>query len=234
MQLLTYSELKTKLQNDYDITDERFISETELLSYINEAIDDSETTIHTLHHEDKYFLCSTPLTLVNGTQDYAMPSNIYGNKIRLLYYNNGQRKYPVQRCKKLERVALFQQGDDYEYIIVNEEATGAPRIRLLPSPVEDGAYITNWYIRNMKRMTTSALATNVCEVPECVNFVFQHVRRSCAKKTRRADLIDMENEHLKQQYQAMCEALKDMTAEENNLIPMDLSSYYDQEIQLWR
>lgn len=234
MQLFTFDQLKVKLQADYDITDERFISEDELLSYINEAIDDSETTIHTLHHEDKYFLTRATLSWVNGTQSYALPSNIYGNKIRLVFYNNGSQKYKIERIIRLDSIPFITTSDLYQYIIINEEAIGVPMLWFYPNVAETSSNATVWYIRNMKRMTTSALATNVCEVPECVNFVYQHVRRSCAKKTRRQDLIAMEDAQLKQQYQMMCDALKDMTAEENNQIPQDLSSYFEQEIQLWR
>jgi hypothetical protein len=227
MQLLTYAQLKQKLQSDYDITDERFIDETDLVGYINEAIDDSETTIHTLHHEDKYFLCPTTISLVSQTQDYALPSNIYANKIRLMTYVNGTNKYPITRIQRLDEIDFVENTDDLRYVIINDETVGFPQIRFYPTPTETSTNVKLWYIRNMKRMTTSAASTNVCELPECVNFVYQHVRRSCAKKTRRQDLIQMEDEMLKQQYQAMCDALKDMTAEENTKVPMDLSAYQD-------
>lgn len=233
MQLLTYAQMKLKLQSDYDITDERFIDEDDLVGYINEAIDDAETTIHTLHHEDKYFLCPATVSLVASTQDYALPFNIYANKIRLVTYVNGALKYKIDRILRLEEIDYVETTDQLRYVIINEEATGAPRMRFYPIPAETSTNVKLWYIRNMKRMTSSAAATNVCEVPECVNFVYQHVRRSCAKKTRRTDLIEMEDSMLKQQYQAMCDALKDMTAEENNKVPMDLSSYFDQEINQW-
>ncbi len=82
----------------------------------------------------------------------------------------------------------------------------------------------------MKRLTTSLVdATNICEVPECVNFVYQHVRRSLAKKTRRADMIQMEDQSLKEQYQLMLDALKEMTVDEDTRIVPDLESYWEQE-----
>lgn len=229
MQLFALSDINTKLGNDYDITDENFVNLQELVGYINEAIDDSETAIHTLHHEDKYFLVPTTFSWVSGTSDYVLPSDIYGNKIRLVQYSNLPLIYPIHRVKKLDRIPFFQPNDKYEYIIINSTAGGV-KARFYPTPTETSTNVILWYIRNMKRITTNiADATNICEVPECVNFVYQHVRRSLAKKTRRADMIQMENDSLKEQYSLMLDALKEMTVDEDTKIPMDLASYWDQE-----
>lgn len=232
MQLTTYSELKAKLQNDYDITDQIWIPETELLGYINEAIDDAETAIHTLHHEDKYFLVTSTFSWVNGTADYVLPTDIYSNKIRLVQYSNGSQIYDILRITRLHEIPFIQSSDDYRYLIVNDSTNGV-RARFYPTPAETSSNAIIWYVRNMKRMTTSAASTNVCEIPECVNFVYQHVKKNLAKKTRRTDLIAVEDSDLKVQYSIMLDALKDMTAEENNLVPFDLSSYWDQEGGTW-
>lgn len=234
MELRTWTDIKTKIQGDYDLADENFVNEAELVTFANEGIDDAETAIHTMHWEDKYFLAPATITLVNGTRDYAFPSNIYGNKVRLLQYVNGATIYEIKRIRQLNVLPYIQSGDPYQYLIVNEEATGAPRIRLFPTPTESGAFVTNWHVRNMKRMTTSASATNVCEIPECINFLYQHMRHSLAKKTRRADLIANEKADLKVQYGLMIEALKEMTVDEDNLVIPDLSSYYDQQGEDWR
>jgi hypothetical protein len=227
MELRTFADIKTKMGNDYDITDERFVNDTELCGYANEAIDDAETAIHTLHHEDKYFLVPATFSWVSGTADYVMPTDIYGNKIRKVYYNNGNRKYEITRLKNLLDVPNVVAGEDYRYLIINP-STGI-RARFYPTPAETSTNATIWYIRNMKRLTTSLVdATNICEVPECVNFVYQYVRRSIAKKTRRADLVAQESEDLKIQYQLMMDALKEMVPDEDTLIPMDTSFYFEQ------
>lgn len=229
MQLFNLSDLNTKLGNDYDITDENFVSLVELVGYINEGIDDSETAIHTLHHEDKYFLVPSTFSWVSGTQDYVLPTDIYGNKIRLVQYINGSEIYPIHRVKKLDRIPFFQTNDRYEYLIINTTAGGV-KARFYPIPNETSTNATVWYIRNMKRMSTSLVdATNICEVPECVNFVYQHVRRSLAKKMRRADMITIEDQSLTQQYNLMLDALKEMTVDEDTKVPLDLTSYWDQE-----
>ena len=228
MELRTFADIKQKIGNDYDIADERFVNDTELCGYANEAIDDAETAIHTLHHEDKYFLVPATFSWVSGTQDYVLPTDIYGNKIRKIYYNDGSRNYEITRVKNLLEIPNVVAGQDYRYLIINP-STGI-RARFYPTPAETSSNATVWYIRNMKRLTTSLVdANNVCEIPECVNFVYQYIRRSIAKKTRRADLIQMEDNDLKIQYQLMMDALKDMVADADNRIPLDISSYVEQE-----
>jgi hypothetical protein len=229
MQFFTFSDLKTKLGNDYDITDENFVNDTELVGYINEAIDDAETAIHNLHHEKKYFLNNGWVTLVNGTQEYGLPSDIYGNKIRLLMYINGATKYPIKMIKMIEDIPFITAGDEYQYLLINDP-TNYVRLQLHPTPAEAGQYVRAWYIRNMKRLTTSLTdSTNICELPECTNFVYRHVGYSLARKTRRTDIITNAKEDLRIQYDLMTTALNPMTSEEDSEMRMDLSSYWDQE-----
>lgn len=231
-QLTTYSEMKQKLQNDYDIADENFVTETELIGYINEAIDDSETAIHTMSWEDKYFLTKWPFPWVAGTSSYSPPTDIYGNKIRLIQYVNGAAIYPVMRIKRLQDIPFIVSGDDYQYLITNDITLGY-QYTFYPPIAETSTNATLWYIRNMKRITNSLMADNVCEIPECVNFVYAHVKWNLSKKTRRPELIATEDQNRTLQYGLMLEALKDFTVEENNLMQQDLSSYWDQSGGIW-
>lgn len=229
MELRTYTDIITKLNNDYDLTDENFISETELLGYLNEAIDDAEAIVHNLHHEDKYFLTRSTFSWVSGTQDYALPTDIYSNKIRVINYNDGTEKYEIRRLKDLKKIPFLEATDPYQYLIINTTASGV-RARFYPTPaITNSTYVEIWYIRNMLRMTTSAASTNVCEVPESVNFIYQHCKKNIAKKMRRPDLIAQEESDLKMQYDLLLSNLKDMTADDNTVMEMDLSSYWEQQ-----
>lgn len=226
MYLFTYSDLIAKLGNDCDITDEAFISSTELLGYLNEAINDAQAAIHNLNFEDKYFLTSATFSWVSGTADYDLPTDIYANKIRQIFYSNGSMKYEIQRIKNLLETNYFVANDYYAYIIRNATAGTAPKARFYPTPAETSTNAIIWYIREMKKMTTSTIdTTNVCEVPECQNFVFAHVKNSVANKTRRADLIATAKEDKILQYNLMLENLQQMVLDENNMIPMDTSHY---------
>lgn len=236
MELPSYSTIITKVKNDCSLNDEIFISEAELLGYLNEAINDAEQAIHNLNSEDKYFKTSAYLSLVSGTAKYNMPSNIYANKILRVFYLNsdGSVRYEVTRIRDLDERRYISASDDYRYDIINDEATGQPQIELLPTSRETSSTtIRLFYIRNAKRMTTSALATNVMEIPESENFIYAHMKWNVDKKRFNNDAAKCagSQSHRNDEYNAMLENLQQMVPDGNTLIQQDLSSYYSQAME---
>lgn len=228
MNLSTYSDIKQKLQNDLDVQDLDFINgDTELLGYINEAIDDAESIIHTLGLDSQYFLTQGTITLVSGTQDYVLPSGIFASKIKKIFYINGETKYEVFRVRDLSETPFFQSGDDYRYVLLTTTGTANNmRIRFYPIPLENGAVITIWYIRNVTSMTSSTGATNVCEIPEAVNFVYAHSRYRIYEKMGNPNIMEAK-EQLVAQKQLMIETLQEMVPDENTMVQPDMSFYED-------
>jgi hypothetical protein len=227
MTLPTYGSLVTKVQNDYDLTDENFISSTELLGLFNEGLKDVEKIIHELHHEDKYFIAPGTITLVSGTQDYSLPADIYLNKLRHVAYDNGSEKYEITKNRHVQYLKFVQPSERYQYLLVNP-STGI-KMRLYPTPLEAGAYVSIFYIREIRRFTSdTADATNTLEIPGAENLVLAHVRRGVAWKMRRQDLIAAEDARLKEQVAIFELSLKEMVPDENNLALMDMQSYIDQ------
>jgi len=237
MLLQTYSQIYNKAVAEMDLGQEPFLQTDEMLGYMNEAIDNAETCIHTLGAEDAYFLTPGTITLVNGTQDYAFPTDIYATKLRKVFYVNGSTRYPIPRLRRLESAFYSQAGDLYSYLIINSSisgATGGMKMRFYPIPAESGAYISIFYIRNMRRLTSSLVdADNVCEVPECVNFIHQHLRWNIARKMRRADLMATEKEALVEQYNLMAATLKEMVPDDNNQVLQDWSAYTSQDLDYY-
>jgi len=245
MELLTWGQLRENLEDDMDLEDERFVEPSGLVRYVNRALQDAETCIHTLHHEDKYFLTNAVFAWVDGMSQYALPADIYGNKIRLMYYTNGSLRYPITRIRNLATIPMIQSADRYQYIIYNSTPTSSPQeapafsnggvyVQFYPPIKETSENASIWYIRGMKKMTTDVDDTsNICEIPECVNFVYQHVRLSIAKKMRVQSMIEQERTDLKIQYDLMCDALKEMVPDEDNKIPLDLGAYWDQDL-IWQ
>lgn len=225
MYLLTYGDLTTKLGNDLDITDETFVSPTEILGYINEAIDDAQAAIHNLNPEDKYFLVPSAFNWVNGTSDYSLPTNIYANKLRQIFYNAGDQQYEIDRIKNLRETNFFQPGDRYRYLLINPTPGVGPVARFYPTPAETSNNAVLWYIREMLKMTTANSNTNICEVYQCQNFVFQHAKWNVMKKTRRADLIASAKQDRDEQYANMMSDLQQMVLDENTMISQDLTFY---------
>lgn len=226
MRYWTYSEIKEKIQADLGIQDELFVEPEELLAYVNEAIDEAEAEIHTLY--ENYFLARTPLTLVSGTEGYAMPSNIYGDKIVRILYRNGTLAHKITQIpqeKALERytdllLETTSGNPQYQYFLENTTA-GSPQIVLVPTPNESGAYVTVWYLRNANRLVEDS---DVCDIPEFVSFVLQYVKVRVYEKEGHENLL-MAIQALQQQRDQMNATLRSRTASGENEIHADMSFY---------
>lgn len=228
MRYWTLSELRTKVEKDLDVEDETFISQAEMLTYFNEAIDEAEAEIHSICED--YFLSSTTVTLVNGTDEYSLPSDIYANKIRAVIYKNGATVYKLDRLrdwKKLYDYSLNLTGTtvagDYDWFLVNRTA-GSPKIVFTPPVTEDGTYITVWYLRNANRLSADA---DVCDIPEFANFVIQYVKVRCYEKEGHPNLQKALYD-LQMQRQQMTDTLTTMVPDNENEIEADLSHYEEQ------
>lgn len=163
MKIWTYKEMTDKINEDLDLEDERFISPKEMVGYFNEALSEAESEIITI--DEDYFLTKFFIPLVEGKQQYALPTNIYANKIRGIVYQNGSLTYEVKRFRrtsKFENLALTMQyatNDYYGYILTN--ASLVPVLELYPParetailPPSPGAFTpaTMWFIRNCARI----------------------------------------------------------------------------------
>lgn len=228
MELATYSAIKQKLYDDLDLHDEDFITEAEFLGYLNEGIDDIESIIHNLGLEARYFKTNDTLTLSSGTSDYDPPTDIYGSKYIGLYYINGSKKYKVFRRRNQDDILLDTTGADYEYDIFN--LTAGIKLRFYPTPAEAGSYIHRYYIRNIRKLTTSTAGTNTCELPESINFLYAHTRVKVEQKENKGMASPDALATLKVQRDLMVEGLQEMTQENQNTIIPDLSFYEDMSL----
>lgn len=142
------SELKTKIRLDSDI-DTTNVTDTELVGYINDAVKEAESEIHSWCED--YFLASSNITTVIGTSSYSMPSDIYANKIRKILFDDNTRKYEIIRIKNLRDLLDVEDDEDYRYIITNNTSTGV-KFKLYPTAREASASnVSIWYIRNAKQ-----------------------------------------------------------------------------------
>lgn len=226
MNYSTLAQIKTRLQNECDLFGEDFVEEdTELLGYINAAIDSAKSIIHTLYED--YFLNKTTLTLASGTAAYSCPSDIYAHKIRALVYNNSstQRVYPIVRIMRLHQAALYGYETSsayYRYLLTNDATTGV-KINIYPTPVESGALVDCWYIRNPKVLSS---ASDQCDIPEFINFIYAHVKWAISGKERSGFVQATAKDEYLVQKELMEKALADMIPdEESSEIQKDLSFY---------
>lgn len=223
----TYTRIKAKLEAELDLEQEIFVDDEELLGYVNEAIDICEGKIHTLYED--YFLSRAAVTLVSGTSEYVLPTDIYAHKIRAIIYKNNFDVYPIKRVKNSQKLLNYEletAGNNgssrYEYFILNS-TPGEPKILLTPDVAEAGQRVFVWYLRQANRLEEDA---DVCDIPEFVHYVIQYAKvKVCFKEghpnymAEKQTLVEMEQE--------MLSTLAGMVPDEDNQIEADYSFYED-------
>lgn len=228
---ITFLELKTKFERDLDLEGEEFIQETELMELFNDGIRKCEAHIHKLGLEDIYFKTSDTPSLVSGTSDYAMPTNVYASKILECVYASGNKIFEVKRIKGRDKHVRkaeidFDGGSDpkYLYDLRHDTAAGGIKWVLIPSAKETSTNITRWYIRKVQSMTADA---SVCDLPEvCYNFLYAYVAYRAWGKEGDARAGDAKAAH-DEELQLMLDTLAEMTPDEENEMEMDTSIYDD-------
>lgn len=223
----TWSMIKQKVETDLDLQAEVFITDTELLAYANEAIREAEAEIHSIYED--YFLKREPLTLVNGQEEYDLPEDLYAHKIRRIIYKNGTKVYTIDRIqdwKKFEEYALENVNKtslEYDYFLYNG-VPGQPKILLAPPSKEDGAFATIWYLRKANRLVE---LTDICDIPEFINFVLQYMKVRCNEKEQGNPNLQKSMLDLEQQRNQMTSTLASMVPDAKNTIEADYSAYAD-------
>lgn len=226
MEYLTLADIRLKVEEDLDMQGEDFVQSGELLGYINAGIDEAESEIHTTYED--YFLAKAELDLVNGTEEYSLPSNIFANKIRCLIYKNSNIIYEIKRMRSRnaflmrEMVNLYPSSSDHSYMITNSSGTSKPKILLVPPAQETRTSgLVLWYIRNANKLV---LETDSCDIPEFVEFVIQFAKCEVLKKEGHPNLQTelIERERLRK---LMIDTLSNMVPDGDNTVEMDLSHY---------
>jgi hypothetical protein len=220
----TWTQMKAKLQLDLGIASEDFVTETEIMDYVNEAIEEAEGGVHTLYQD--YFLKKQTVTLVNTTAEYTLADDIFGHNIRRVIYRNGSAAYVVKRVLDWQKFEEYAEGliatgsGDYRYFIINETA-GSPKLLLTPASYEAGAYVTVWYLRRATRMSTGA---SIMDIPEAANFVLQYAKVRVYEKEGNPRIVKA-IEDLAREREFLNAKLATMIPDADNEIEMDTSIY---------
>jgi hypothetical protein len=146
------------------------------------------------------------------------------------------RRYEVRKIRNLMDTLYFYPGDDYKFLIANlQQAAGGNQLNIFPTPQETGPMVQLWYIREMHRLTSSLTdANNVCELPECVNYVFAYMKWKIEVKRRVSqESIESKKKDVEAEYTLLEQTFKEMVPDENNKVQLDLSAYYNQELDLY-
>lgn len=226
MRTWTYTEAKTKVLNDLDLSQDGFVTSQEVIDLFNEGIDEAEAEIHKTHED--YFLKRDVIELVSGTQDYALPADIYANKIRKMFYVNGSERYRISKLKRMTGLEVYEdelaygsQTNRLRYLITNDAATG-PRISFVPIPLVDGEYIKIWYLRNATRIVDG---TESLDIPEFANFVMTFVKAKIREKMNGGVMPADQAALVQQQRDMMVSTLENMIEDDDDEVEMDISIY---------
>lgn len=221
----TWAQIRDKVKDDMDLNGEVFVDNAELLNIGNNAIDEAEAEIHRLYED--YFLKSATISLVASTKDYSLPSDIYANKIRYIYYKKNQTDFYKLRKLTLKEIPLIDDTDtnrDFEYLIINDSASAGTVLRFFPTPSASETDVVNvFYLRNANRITTDS---DVVDIPEFHSFIEAYIKFKVAEKEVNP-LLQSFAVQLEQQRELMKTTLSQMIPDEDQKLPMDLSFYAD-------
>lgn len=223
----TWGTIRDKIERELCIEDEDWIDEEELLGYANDAIRDCEACIHGLYED--YFLDYAPITFVAGTSAYDLPNNIYAQKVRRFLFENGAQRYVISRLKDWKKFEEMSVNDylggalRYQYLIASPTAGQESQIIMTPTirSADSGAFGKLWYIRNANQLTTSS---DVCDVPEFVNFIYAHIRANVRAKEGHPNTA-YEMDRLERERLLMEGVLSNMVPDADTEIEPDLDWY---------
>lgn len=221
----TLVSLRTRVQGDLDLEDETFITDADINTWINEAIKKAEIIIHNLYED--YFLSETTITISAGTKLYSYPTDIYGNKIRKIIFQDsaGNTSHEVKRARNLADASdrdIYDTGSSpiLEWTPYND--SDGRKIRIFPEGSRAGT-LRVWYIRNAAQL---AADTDSCDIDEFERYVIQAVKTDCYFKE--GDPRAVSSKQFEEQYkQDMINTLSNMVPDNNTEIPMDLDFYRD-------
>lgn len=244
MKLWTFAQVNQKVRADLDLQDELFVTPDEMVGYVNEAIHEAESEIMKINED--YFLQTGFLALVLGQSIYALPTDIYAQKIRALVYNAGSIQYSIKRIRrqtKFEIMAMinaYGMEDDYMYILTNTTPGAQNQILISPPSRETSSQnVQTYYIRSAQRVPTAAecsppilptapnsaaqLAT-ILDIPEFTTFLIDYTKYKCLLKDSDPrlpeQLLIMQN-----QRKMMVDSLTEQVPDDDNQIPIDMTFY---------
>jgi hypothetical protein len=227
MKFWTWTEILARLEKelDLDLDYDGLTDETELLNLTNDAIEEAES--HIVELNEDYFLKRGTITLVNGQEDYTLPTDCYATKIRGLVYFNNTVVYEIPRIRDWHKFLKYRlarvntaSNEEYRYFLYNDTA-GTPELRFSPVPYENGTYVEIWYIRQANRLTTGA---DKCDIPQFIQFILWHVKAQVLGKDGHP-MFQAASSKLDFWRQQMISTLENSVNDGNNEIEPDLSHY---------
>ena len=138
------SDLRTLVRQRADQENSQFVTDEELRQYINRGYAELYDLLVTNATSEDYFLKSSTVTLVSGTQTYDLPADFY--KLRGVDLNMGSDTFPLRRYNFPQRDVGSRYSVPYRYRYHIQGSS----LRLTPSPSTNDT-LTVWYIPSPKK-----------------------------------------------------------------------------------
>jgi hypothetical protein len=187
MAFRTFGDLNSQLVKELDLEEETFIDAlVEMKGYWNHAVSVAISHIATLGLKDKYFLSTVSLDTVQGSEEIALPANLYLNKIKNIVYVNGALLYEVEPLvnsgmfELYEYLKQFTSTADYQYMITHN-TPGVEKLIIVPVARESATGVLKvWYTREPNRYTADS---DICDMPAITyEYLHAYVKEMCYAK----------------------------------------------------
>lgn len=154
---ITLAQLKSQARDRADMTNSQFVSDSELVNYINGSIAELHDLLIAAYDND-YYITEYTFNTVSGTDSYALPNDFY--KLRGIDSKIGTDQWFTlqpfnfnERNSKNDLVAYLAYGNNFRYRIIGSE--------VVFSPVPQGIYsIKLWYIPVATKLTSDSDTLN--------------------------------------------------------------------------
>ena len=154
---ITLAQLKSQARDRADMANSQFVSDSELVNYINGSI----AELHDLliaAYDNEYFITEYTFSTVSGTDSYALPADFY--KLRGIDSRVGTDQWFTlqpfnfnERNSKNELLSYLAYGNNFRYRIMGSN--------LVFSPVPQGVYnIKLWYIPVATKLSSNSDTLN--------------------------------------------------------------------------
>lgn len=225
-----YSDALLKVQVDLDMQDESFVTSSEFLNYFNDSKREATQDMMTLFED--YFLTKTNIALITGQSLYSLPSDIYGQKIRQIIYQNADLIYEIKRLKSsspfLDRhiIRFTDPTDFYRYTIYNDPTSGF-QIELSPAAKETSSTnVTLYYLR-----TPSAIVNTTdyvdADMPGALNFIYVLVKGKIKQKENMGTMPADARAEIEMQRKLFVETMSSRIPDDDNEVVKEMRVYWE-------
>lgn len=225
----TFGTLKSDVRSEMDLIDEPIVTDTDLQVFAKEAIQLVHADI--LGIAEDYFLTYKWITMVQGTSDYDLPSDIFAQKIRRLVYINGLIIYPIRRIQGRRlfeaeaHITVFGASVDYRYMLRNDSDASNCKIELLPAAREGGNLIKCWYDREP---AIPSADSDKIDIPEFYTLIKAYVKLKVAtERLKIPEVVQDVKSEVDMKRTLLVETLQGRVPDDDNLVELDMDFYWE-------